>query len=258
MGFTLIELSIILVIIGLIVGGVLVGQDLIQVARARATLSQLQEYQTAVAAFKLKYNGLPGDLKNATTFGWTQPNQSGTWCIAGNGRIESSNGAANVGHLVPGYETTHFWRQLYRAGLIKETISNPLTTVLATSASAKFGDTLNNYLPSVSGNKRAYWNVSSQVTGRANYFNVFGFESVRYTFGSGNTPNDTFTPFTPDFVRYIDEKIDDGAPQLGRVRGVKKSSYNIRAMTTNGDGCSVNSTTYNNTDDTTCGFYVIW
>lgn len=42
-GFTLIELSIVLVIIGLIVGGVLVGRDLIKAAEVRAQVSQIEK-----------------------------------------------------------------------------------------------------------------------------------------------------------------------------------------------------------------------
>ncbi len=71
-GFTLIELAIVLVIIGLIVGGVLVGQDLIAAARIRSQLSQIDKYNTAVITFRLKYNVLPGDMlpDQASAFGF--------------------------------------------------------------------------------------------------------------------------------------------------------------------------------------------
>src|SRR6201999_103149 len=71
-GFTLIELSIVLVIIGLIVGGVLVGQDLIRAAEIRATLTQVEKFNTAVNTFYGKYGALPGDMNNgvALTFGF--------------------------------------------------------------------------------------------------------------------------------------------------------------------------------------------
>ena len=67
-GFTLIELSIVLIIIGLIVGGVLVGQDLINSARVRAQIKQFEDYKLALNNFKLKYNCLPGDCSTATSF----------------------------------------------------------------------------------------------------------------------------------------------------------------------------------------------
>src|ERR1700679_178462 len=71
-GFTLIELSIVLVIIGLIVGGVLVGQDLIRAAGVRATISQVEKFNTAVNTFRGKYGYLPGDIPQAsvTQFGF--------------------------------------------------------------------------------------------------------------------------------------------------------------------------------------------
>src|SRR5688572_21710023 len=67
-GFTLIELSIVLVIIGLLVGGVLVGRDLIKAAEIQKVISQAEQYKTVFYTFKNKYNCIPGDCRNATTF----------------------------------------------------------------------------------------------------------------------------------------------------------------------------------------------
>jgi prepilin-type N-terminal cleavage/methylation domain-containing protein len=70
-GFTLVELSIVLVIIGLIVGGILVGRDLIRASEVRSSVSQLEKLDTAVNAFRLKYEALPGDIsaEQAAAFG---------------------------------------------------------------------------------------------------------------------------------------------------------------------------------------------
>ena len=65
-GFTLIELSIVLVIIGLIVGGIVVGRELIKVAELRAILAQKDKFTAAVNTFKIKYNALPGDMFPST------------------------------------------------------------------------------------------------------------------------------------------------------------------------------------------------
>jgi prepilin-type N-terminal cleavage/methylation domain-containing protein len=72
-GFTLIELSIVLVIIGLIVGGVLVGQDLIRAAEVRAQITQIEKFNTAVNTFHGKFGALPGDMDalTAANFGFT-------------------------------------------------------------------------------------------------------------------------------------------------------------------------------------------
>lgn len=73
-GFTLIELSIVLVVIGLIVGGVLVGKDLIETSRIRQLGMELQQIKTAITTFRGKYDCLPGDCINATTYFGTNSN----------------------------------------------------------------------------------------------------------------------------------------------------------------------------------------
>lgn len=68
-GFTLIELSIVLVVIGLIVGGVLVGQDLILAAKMRSQASYTEKLNLAILAFRVKYDCLPGDCPDAELYG---------------------------------------------------------------------------------------------------------------------------------------------------------------------------------------------
>lgn len=67
-GFTLVELSIVLVIIGLLVGGVLVGQDLIKAAELKGTISDIRNLQTAFIQFRDKYNCVPGDCAYQSKF----------------------------------------------------------------------------------------------------------------------------------------------------------------------------------------------
>jgi prepilin-type N-terminal cleavage/methylation domain-containing protein len=71
-GFTLIEMSIVLVIIGLIVGSVLVGQDLVRSAALNAPIAQIDKLQTAMLTFRGKYDALPGDIADpaASNFGF--------------------------------------------------------------------------------------------------------------------------------------------------------------------------------------------
>jgi prepilin-type N-terminal cleavage/methylation domain-containing protein len=64
-GFTLIELSIVLVIIGLIAGGILAGSELIHASKVRATVKRFTEIDTAVNTYRTKYACLPGDCVNA-------------------------------------------------------------------------------------------------------------------------------------------------------------------------------------------------
>lgn len=86
-----------LVIIGLIVGGVLVGQNLIFASEIRAAVTQLEKYNTAANTFKGKYNALPGDMINATSYfpadsncssGFGSQTRTATCNGNGNGTIE--------------------------------------------------------------------------------------------------------------------------------------------------------------------------
>src|SRR6185312_5200238 len=110
-GFTLIELSIVLVIIGLIVGGVLVGQDLIKAATIRAQISQIEKYNTAVNTFRSKYNAIPGDIVASQAAAFGMATRSGAEGRGdGNGLVESItyHPSGAQGSNVCG-ETALFW-----------------------------------------------------------------------------------------------------------------------------------------------------
>ena len=116
-GFTLLELSVVLVIIGLLVGGVLVGRDLIKAAEIRAQISQIEEIKTAINTFKVKYGFIPGDMPP------TQASQMGFFTFTGAqaGRGCSVEGVAfgnNDGIINASTEGYAFWSHLADSKLI--------------------------------------------------------------------------------------------------------------------------------------------
>lgn len=66
-GFTLVELAIVMIIIGLLIGGILKGQELIANAQLTATVAQIKGIDGALSTFRDKYSALPGDMDNAST-----------------------------------------------------------------------------------------------------------------------------------------------------------------------------------------------
>jgi len=150
LGFTLIEASIVMVIIGLIIGGVVVGQDLISAAAVRSQISQIEKYQTAVRTFQGKYDYLPGDMPDpyASQFGFIA---RGTVPGSGDadGRILAIYPSSNsIGNVQAAGETAVFWRDLSQAGLIEGTFNTANATPLpGADVTLTSTPAINSYLP---------------------------------------------------------------------------------------------------------------
>ena len=115
-GFTLVELSIVLVIIGLLIGGILVGQSLIESAKINAQIKQLQQFDIATNNFKTKFKCLPADCSRVGFVGFVgAPPQFGD----GNGLFDANTSAAN-GNWVS-TEQYHFFSALSSSGMVNKT-----------------------------------------------------------------------------------------------------------------------------------------
>jgi prepilin-type N-terminal cleavage/methylation domain-containing protein len=224
-GFTLLELSMVLVVIGLVVGGVLVGQDLIKAAQIRATVTQLERFNTAVNTFQLKYNGLPGDMADpaASSFGF-QPRGQYAGEGDGNGVIQgvwSNASGMNSGFAQSAGETIMFWRDLSTAQLIENGLANASeTNIPNVNVTTTSTPNLNAYLPQAKigqGNYiYAYSSAFNPGTAtESTGVNFFGLSAVTEIVNGGDMLS---TPaLTVQQAYIIDTKIDDGLPQSGRV-----------------------------------------
>lgn len=92
-GFTLVELAIVMIIIGLLIGGILKGQELIANARVTSQVSQVKGIDAAMTTFRDQYNAMPGDITTPTT---RLPSCAAAICnVGGNGDGLVQNATAN-------------------------------------------------------------------------------------------------------------------------------------------------------------------
>lgn len=213
-GYTLIEMSIVLVIIGLIVGCVMVGEDLIHAAKIQKQIKQLQDYELAFNTFAQKYNCIPGDCVAATSF----------WPSAVNGNGNDIVDTADGGSYDSGEswsastEMQQFFIQLSLAGLIQGHFDGtgsvggglpPLS--LNTNATFIAGGSIN-FVAS------RFPDISSYRTGTNILWLVACPDRIPGT-DNMETWDDACLIFSPNDAFAIDNKIDDGRPLSGRMLG---------------------------------------
>ncbi len=219
--FTLIEMAIVLVIIGVLTGGVLAGKALIRSAQLRDIVSEFQHYQRALGSFREKYYALPGDMANAVSFWGAAAGASSDGldltCLALDGSAPSAgtatcNGDGNslIGDsALTAHEMLRAWQQLANAKMIEGSYTG---------------------VPGLLNNQEVGENVPASRVGNAGWmlYGVGSFDGDTAFFPAdyGNILN--AGPLTGGLLTgaesfNIDSKIDDGNPQSGVVMGYRNA-----------------------------------
>jgi prepilin-type N-terminal cleavage/methylation domain-containing protein len=220
-GFSLVELSIVLVILGLLTGGILAGQSLIRASELRAVTSEYQRYAAATQTFRDKYFAVPGDFRDATRF-WTR--QVGTAdCVTNSGAAVSTPGACDgngdgridsAAAVSAAGEMYQYWRQMALAGLIEGSytgLAGPGTPT------AGWDCVIGSNVP-----RSKISNVGWSTRQLFNYAGDGGWYGLDYgnlfTIGGQATGTTTMTAaFKSEEAWNIDTKLDDGKPGAGKV-----------------------------------------
>ena len=214
-GFTLVELSIVLVIIALVAGVVLTGQSLIADATIRSTITQVSKYRNAVTTFRIKYNGLPCDITNdrAIAFGF----QAKTNASRNSDRLISTGANWTPDQCL---ETNLFWNDLSTSGLIEAGytgIDNFYNTASCGTA------TPTSWMPTLQINSNVVVIPFSDTTENLNYFTFYGGVTAISSYGLYTGAGGAFTPMQ---AYSIDSKMDDGTPLGGQVTARYNTNYN--------------------------------
>lgn len=196
-GFTLVELAIALMVIGLLIGGVLKGQELIENARYTAFMRQIKSYDTAAMIFRNTYGAYPGDIKKP---GSRVPNCNEAICnIGGNG-----NGRLAHNDTTPvSIEIYNFFPHMVKAGMLQGPEGGDATAM----SNAPGGD--NEYsalfLPDIP--------LDRIYTARPEYV-------LSSDYPDGRMPGGNFYWLAPSgqVSSKIDQKMDDGLPAKGEVQ----------------------------------------
>jgi prepilin-type N-terminal cleavage/methylation domain-containing protein len=202
-GFTLVELAITIVIIGLMIGGLLVGQSLISGTKINAQVAQIGQFDAGVLAFKTKYKYLPGD---APAFG-------------GNG-----NGVLNGGSVY-NYEMANFWYN-YDSNLFptRYASGNALPGITANTDGAN-----KNVPASKMGKGKSFFIVYSMsvdwftvdMTNPQSYYVLLGASQLKTTYNGIYATASTLSSNSavkPDDLLALDKKMDDGVGTTGNVK----------------------------------------
>src|SRR5216683_186864 len=181
-GFTLVEIAIVLVIIGLLLGGILKGQEMITQAKIKNVIADFSGVSAAYHGYQDRYRAIPGDDPNAATRWTVGPAVSGN----GNGVVAGLYNSATATD-----ESRLWWDHLRRAGFVSGSGTNQPFNAVTGQIGVQTGD----------------------GAGGPTLLNASG--------GNGFVGLIMCSANLPDKIAIaVDTQMDDGASNQGTVRGL--------------------------------------
>jgi prepilin-type N-terminal cleavage/methylation domain-containing protein len=187
-GFTLVEIAIVLVIIGLLLGGVLKGQELIESARVKNATATFNAVTAGIAGYRDRYRNLPGDDCCVAT----KTARGGSWvtAMAGTGQNAQPNGLIGDATIAAwgqwnGWEHVTFWIDLYAAGFLAGDPTGRSTAIYPTNP----------------------WGGTVDIVGVGS---VYGMPTNVLVLCMNSVPGKA--------AAQLDTSLDDGRPATGAIR----------------------------------------
>lgn len=210
-GFTLIEIAVVLLIIGLVIGGVLFGRDLVGAAQVRKQISLFQEFNTAYHGFVSKFNAIPGDASEK---------QVGQVLDLPVDHYGDGNGELDLSTMLPGGETSYegilVWEHLSKTGLIAGTYDGLTDSLSCHPVTSCPGSPLGGTLSHLMGNFENLFGggnlYGKPMTTSSQQVAVFLWNGVEWSSLTGQ--------LTAAQAFAIDSKADDGEPDSGRLLSI--------------------------------------
>ena len=234
-GFSILEMSIVVLIIGLLVGGLLGGQHLVNAAEIRAVGSDKEKYISAVSSFVTKYNYLPGDFPEAVKYWGAKPGcdpdaeslGTGTQTCNGDGDKQLGDGGAYLNELYLA------WQHMRNADLIDGAFTgsngpggNIASLVTLPGVNIPAGRIDNT-------GYSFYYNLDAHVAALNLYPGLYG---ITLFFGKPTTDSITFTSaVSVKDTHSLDNKLDDGMPATGTIRAPKPDYTHRKLISTGPD-----------------------
>ena len=200
-GFTLVELSVVIVVIMLLIAGVLSGQSMYKNSRLLAVTQEMHEYDIAVNMFKNKFKYYPGDFPHAHDYWPTAINGNGSWNFCKTPIPPATEPNLQV-------KARQFWYQLVLAGFVAGRYSGAAGPI-------EIGINIPQSSFATGGYDICNENVYNQEV------TYLSFASLTNSCGSGLNGE----ILTPQDAYFIDQKIDDGIPVTGGILTARSCGY---------------------------------
>jgi len=205
--FSLVELAIVLVVIGLLSATIVGGQKLVEQMKTKKVISEVKTIQSALTTFNTMYDAFPGDMADATSY-WTSGTDNGD----GDKAIEVTADSSGTGSS----ETGRAFQHLSLAGLVdgSYTVGNVLETTPALAYDSKISKNAVYILTSFCLIKDTVLTDNNHCGGNTD--SVIRLGSAQ----SVEDHTDSYVGYgilTIEQASSIDSKIDDGKPRRGFI-----------------------------------------